>query len=85
MHRVSTIVIAHEPINCDGDALGNLAHIIEIFMLDYLKRQTVNSWWFPSDLRRFSMVYELYLNMLDTASKNGVAIVQSATAAREKR
>jgi hypothetical protein len=65
--------------------LGNLAHIIEIFMPDYLKRQTANSWWFPNDLHRFSMVYELYLNMRDTASKNGVAIVQNATPAREKR
>jgi hypothetical protein len=85
MHRVSTVVIAHGPINRDGDALGNLAHIIEIFMPDYLKRQTASSWWFPKDLHRFSMVYELYLNMLDTASKHGVAIVRSATPAREKR
>jgi hypothetical protein len=59
MHRVSTIVIAREPSNCDGDALDNLAQIIEIFMPDYLKRQSANSWWFPRDLHRFSMVFEL--------------------------
>jgi hypothetical protein len=79
IHRVSPVDIAHEPIEREGDALGDLARIIETFMPDWMKRRAASGWRFPKGLPGFSEVYELYFDMLDTASKQGVVTVLSAT------
>ena len=79
MNRVSPVDIAHEPIKREGDALGDLARIIETFMPDWMRRRAASGGRFPEDLPGFREVYELYFDMLDTASKQSVVTVRSAT------
>jgi len=79
MHRVSPVEIAYEPIEHEGDGLADLARIIEAFVPDWLKRRSASGWRYPKNLPGFSEIYELYFDMLDTASRLGVATVRSAT------
>lgn len=77
---VSPVSIAHEAIAREGDAIGDLAHILEALLPAWARRRPRRpAWRYPRDVPGISEVFELYFGMLEAALRRGHAADPGAT------
>lgn len=78
--RKSPIHITHETIERDGDAMRDIAHLLDTLLPSWMRRRAhAADWKYPRDLPGLSEIYQLYFGLLDSAAARGIVAAPSTT------